>query len=140
MANKIIMTGRIVKDAELSFIPNTGTPKIVYTLAVERAYQKDKNNKVVDFIPCEQIGKHTENLCNYVTKGKLILVEGELNIEKYQKDGENRSYTKVKVDRLEFLGGSKKEEGQGTDNQGSFEPSGLSADGFQAIDDDDIPF
>ena len=140
MANRIIMTGRIVKDAELSFIPNTGTPKIVYTLVVERAYQKDKNNKTVDFIPCEQIGKHTENLCNYVTKGKLVLVEGELNIDKYQKDGENRSYTKVKVDRLEFLGGNKKEEGQDADNQGSFEPSGLSADGFQAIDDDDIPF
>lgn len=138
--NKLIISGRLTKDAELSFIPNTGTPKIVYTLAVERAYQKDKNNKTVDFIPCEQIGKHTENLCNYVTKGKLVLVEGELNIDKYQKDGENRSYTKVKVDRLEFLGGSKKEECQGQDNQGGFDPSGLSSNGFQAIDDDDIPF
>ena len=52
------------------------------------------------------LGKHTENLCQYVTKGKLIAVDGELNIEQYEKDGEKRSYTKVKVDKLEFLGGA----------------------------------
>ena len=109
--NKIMITGRIVRDAELSFIPNTGTPKMVYTLAVERGYQKDKANKRVDFIPCEAIGKHCENLAPHVTKGKLVLVEGELNIDKYDKDGETRTYTKVKVDRLEFLGGSSKEAG-----------------------------
>ena len=76
--NKLIISGRLVKDAELSYIPNTGTPKMVYTLVVERSYQKDKNNKKVDFISCEAIGKYCENLAPYVTKGKLVLVEGEL--------------------------------------------------------------
>lgn len=140
--NKLIISGRLTKDAELSFIPNTGTPKMQYTLAVERSYQKDKNNKVVDFIPCEAIGKHCEKLCEYVTKGKLVLVEGELNIDKYQKDGENRSFTKIKVDKLEFLGGGKKESSEGSQNfTPNYEvPEGLTPDGFQAIDDDDIPF
>ena len=140
--NKIMITGRIVRDAELSFIPNTGTPKMVYTLAVERGYQKDKANKRVDFIPCEAIGKHCENLTPHVTKGKLVLVEGELNIDKYDKDGETRTYTKVKVDRLEFLGGSSKE--AGADNNQTFQPSyepprGLDPEGFQVIDDE-LPF
>ena len=141
--NKIMITGRIVRDAELSFIPNTGTPKMVYTLAVERGYQKDKANKRVDFIPCEAIGKHCENLAPHVTKGKLVLVEGELNIDKYDKDGETRTYTKVKVDRLEFLGGSSKE--AGADNNQTFQPSyepprGLHPEGVQAIDDEELPF
>lgn len=144
--NKLIISGRLTKDAELSYIPNTGTPKMVYTLAVERSYQKDKNNKKVDFINCEAIGKHCENLCNYVTKGKLVLVEGELNIDNYEKDGEKRSYTKVKVDRLEFLAGTKKDDAATTgENNQTFTPSyeppkGLDPNGFQAIDDDDIPF
>ena len=99
---KIILTGRLVKDAELGFIGTTGTPKMTFTLAVERNYQKDKNNKKVDFINCEMIGQHTEKLSTYVTKGKAILVEGELNIDNYEKDGEKKSFTKVKVDRLEF--------------------------------------
>ncbi|EQK39790.1 single-stranded DNA-binding family protein [[Clostridium] bifermentans ATCC 638] len=126
--NKLILTGRLTKDAELSFIPGSGTPKMTYTLAVERSYQKDKNNKKVDFIPCEAIGKHCENLCQYVTKGKLVAVTGELNIDQYESNGEKKSFTKCKVDSLEFLGGSNDNK---QDNQNQ---------GFQPIDDDDIPF
>ena len=51
--NKIVLVGRLVKDAEPSVLPGTGTGKMTFTLAVDRAYQKDKNNKKVDFIPCE---------------------------------------------------------------------------------------
>ena len=64
---------------------------MTFTMAVDRNYQKDKNNKKTDFINCELIGKHTENLYKYVSKGKSILVEGELNIEQYEKDGERRA-------------------------------------------------
>ena len=58
--NLISLTGRVVRDCELSFLPGTGTPKITFTVVVDRAYQKDKNNKKVDFIPMEMIGSHTE--------------------------------------------------------------------------------
>ena len=103
--NKIILSGGITRDAELTFIGSTVTPKMSFSLAVERGYQKDKNNKVVDYINCEMIGKHTENLCQYITKGKQIFVEGELNIDSYMKDDERKTYTKVKVDKLEFQKG-----------------------------------
>ena len=103
--NKIILSGGITRDAELNFIGSNGTPKMSFSLAVERGYQKDKNNKVVDYINCEMIGKHTENLCQYITKGKQIVVEGELNIDSYMKDDERKTYTKVKVDKLEFQRG-----------------------------------
>ena len=126
--NKVVLTGRLVRDAELSYIASTATPKMSFSMAVERNYQKDKNNKKVDFINMEMIGKHTENLCQYVTKGKQILVEGELNIDNYEKDGEKRSFTKVKVDRLEFLGGTTTEKKTEELN-------------FQEVDvDEDIPF
>ena len=127
MANQVILTGRLTKDAELSFLPGTGMPKITFTMAIDRAYQKDKANKKVDFIPCEQIGKHTEKLAQYLTKGKMIGVEGELNIDQYEKNGEKKSFTKVKVDRLEFLGGGKQE----YDPKGRFE---------EVLDDDSLPF
>ena len=103
--NKIILSGGITRDAELTFIGSNGVPKMNFSLAVERGYQKDKNNKVVDYINCEMIGKHTENLYQYITKGKQIFVEGELNIDSYMKDDERKTYTKVKVDKLEFQKG-----------------------------------
>ena len=126
--NKIMLTGRLVKDAEMSFLPGTGMPKITFTMAIDRAYQKDKNNKKVDFIPCEQIGKHVEKLAQYLTKGKMIGVEGELNIDQFEKDGQKKSFTKVKVDRLEFLGGGKQED---HDPRGKFE---------EVLMDDSLPF
>ena len=131
--NRVILTGRLVRDAELSYIASNATPKMSFSMAVERNYQKDKNNKKVDFINCEQLGKHTENLCLYVTKGKQILVEGELNIDNYEKDGEKRSFTKVKVDRLEFLSNATTEKKTNTDT--------LEFTDFQEVnDDEDIPF
>ena len=130
--NKVILSGRLTRDSELSYIASTSTPKMSFSLAVERNYQKDKNNKKVDFINMEMIGKHCENLCQYVTKGKAILVEGELNIDQYEKDGEKRSFTKVKVDRLEFLSNAITEKKTNTDT--------LEFADFQGVDDEDIPF
>ena len=131
--NKVVLTGRLVRDSELSYIASTSTPKMSFSMAVERNYQKDKNNKKVDFINCEQLGKHVENLCQYVSKGKRILVEGELNIDNYEKDGEKRSFTKVKVDRLEFLSNATTEKKTNTDT--------LEFTDFQEVnDDEDIPF
>ena len=128
MANQVLLTGRLTKDAELSFLPGTGMPKVTFTLAVDRNYQKDKNNKKVDFIPAEMIGKHVEKLSQYLTKGKMVLTIGELNIDQYEKDGAKKSFTKVKVDRLEFLGGGKQEE---HDPTGKFK---------EVLDDDELPF
>lgn len=131
--NKVILSGRVTRDAELGYIPNVGVPKLSFSLAVERNYQKDKNNKKVDFINFELFGKRAENLCQYVTKGKQILVEGELNIDNYEKDGEKRSFTKVKVDRLEFLSNATTEKKTNTDT--------LEFTDFQEVnDDEDIPF
>ena len=126
--NVINLTGRVVKDCELSMLPGTGTAKISFTLCVERKYQKDKNNKKVDFIPVEMLGAHTEKLAQYLTKGKQILVIGELNIDQYEKDGVKKSFTKVKVDRLEFLGGGKQED---HDPTGKFK---------EVLMDDSLPF
>lgn len=131
--NKVLLTGRTTRDAELGFIGVTGTAKMTFSIAVERNYQKDKNNKKVDFINCEMLGQHTEKLCQYVTKGKSILVEGELNIDNYEKDGEKRSFTKIKVDRLEFLSSS-------NNNENKTNEKTLEFTDFQEVDNDEIPF
>lgn len=123
--NKVILRGRLTKDCELGFLPNTGTPKITFTLAVDRAYQKDKENKKTDFIHCELLGKRAESLSPYCLKGKELLVMGELNIDNYEKNGDKKSFTKVALDTVEFIGAAKKEQ---QENE------------FNAIDDDDCPF
>ena len=124
--NRIVLVGRLVKDCEPSVLPGTGTGKITFTVAVPRAYQKDKNNKKVDFIPVEMIGNHTTKLAQYLTKGKMIGVTGEINIDTWEKDGQKKSFTKIKADKIEFLGGGKQEN--------------TLPDEFKAIDDEELPF
>ena len=125
--NRIVLVGRLVRDCEPSVLPGTGTGKITFTLAVDRAYQKDKNNKKVDFIPVEMIGNHTTKLAQYMTKGKQVAIEGELNIDVYEKNGEKKSFTKVKADRVEFVGGGKQD-------------TNTLPNEFEAINDDELPF
>ena len=38
--NKIVLSGRLTKDADLTYIAVTGTPKMTFTIAVDRGYQK----------------------------------------------------------------------------------------------------
>ena len=146
--NMTILSGRLTRDAELVHIGVNNTPKAKFSMAVERNYQKDKNNKVVDYIDMEILGARAESLSKFLTKGKALLVYGELNIEKYKNDkGENRSVTKVKVDRLEFLSSSVPVATQNEDvpvvtqrvetSKVEFVEFGTN---MPTIDDDDVPF
>ena len=139
--NKVILSGRLVADAELKYIAGTGTPKGTYKIAVERRFKDKDGNKKTDFIPCEQLGKQMENLVQYLTKGKLIEIDGELHIENWKDaEGNWKSFTSVKVDNLIFIpvGKGSQEQANEPTFTPSFEPQG--SQGFQAIEDDDIPF
>ena len=101
--NKIILSGRLVKDVELSYLPKVGTPKINFTLAVERSYQKDYKNKVVDYIPVEFIGKRAEKIATLISKGNRVLIQGELHINSYKKDEQYKSFTSVSAKLIEII-------------------------------------
>ena len=100
MANSILLTGRITKDLELKQAGQTN--KCDFTLAVDREFAKENQQKT-DFINVTCFAKTAENLCKYQSKGSKILVLGTLNIDQYQKDGENRTFTKVIANKIEFL-------------------------------------
>lgn len=108
--NKTILSGRLVKDVELSYLPNVGTPKINFTLAVERSFQKDYKNKVVDYIPVEFIGKRAEKIATLIAKGNRVLIQGELHINSYKKDNEYKSFTSVSANLIEIIDYAKHDE------------------------------
>ena len=112
---------------------------------------RSRNTKETDFIPVEVIGKSAEFCANYISKGRLVAVQGNLRVDRYQtQSGENRTFTKVSSRSVQALDSNrgKSENPYVESHQGSqagFEPSfeptqGLDPNGFQAIDDDDIPF
>lgn len=135
--NSVVLVGRLTKDPELRYIPNSGTPVATFTIAIDRDYKKKDGTKETDFIPIEIIGKAAEFCANYITKGRLVAIQGNLRVDRYQtQDGENRTFTKVSGRSVQALDYPKDNQ-QVTNN---ITNPGLDPNGFQAIDDDDIPF
>lgn len=134
--NNVVLIGRLTKDPELKYIPGSGTAVATFIIAIDRDYVKKDGAKETDFIPIEILGKLAEVCANNLGKGRLIALKGSIRVATYEKEGEKRTYTKVNADRIQFLDYKK----EGNESGCKFEPQGLDPQGFQAIDDDDIPF
>ena len=139
--NIVSLVGRLTKDPELRYIPGTGIAVTSFTIAINRDYKKKDGTVATDFIPVQVMGKAAEFCANYLTKGRLVAIQGSLRIDRYQtQTGENRTFTKVitrSVQALDYV----KNDNSNSDTNSNFEPTqGLDPNGFTAIDDDDIPF
>ena len=112
--NKLILTGRLTKDPEVKAIgDNNMVAK--FTIAVNRNYKDKDGNRPADFIPCEAFGKTAEFISNYITKGRLVEVDGEMRVDQYQnEEGENRTFTKCHVNSLNVLDSAKTADGEST--------------------------
>ena len=102
--NLVILTGRLTKDPELKY-GASGTAYCKFTLAVNRMKKDDP----ADFIFCSAFGKTAELIAEYVKKGNKLGVQGRLQQDTYEKDGEKISKTGVTVDKIEFLESNKTE-------------------------------
>jgi len=101
--NRIIVSGNIVKDAELRYTPQ-GTAVAEFRIGIRDDLLKKRENRSV-FISIVLFGVRAEAIHKYLLKGKPILVEGRLDI-KTKKMEDGRTFTNIQVyaDRLEFLG------------------------------------
>ena len=137
--NNIILTGRLTKDIEMRYIPVTGTPVATFTLAVQRDYLKKDGTRDVDFIPVETIGKTAEFCKNYLSKGRLVAVQGSIRVDRYQDKNtqEFRVFTKVSARTVQAL--DKKPSTNNTSNSTSEKEKELDRK-LQELADNDIPF
>ncbi|HBG7673411.1 TPA: single-stranded DNA-binding protein [Clostridioides difficile] len=138
--NQVVLVGRLTRDPELKYIPGTGTAVASFTIAVDRNYINKDGKRDTDFIPIEVIGKSAEYCANYITKGKLVALEGNIRVDNYQtQSGEKRTFTKVSTKSVQSLESKSK-------SSNSYKESvqdgtiGLDPQGFEIIDDDELPF
>ena len=106
--NRIVLMGRMVRDIE---IRNTQSGMAIgrTCIAVDRR-AKAGEQKEADFINLTMFGKTAEFVEKWLGKGRRILVEGRLKISKYKdKNGQDRDWTEVLVDNVEFADDKKKE-------------------------------
>jgi single-strand DNA-binding protein len=140
--NKVILAGRITADPEVK-TTQSGTSVLTFTVAVNRPKPKDGGEAMSDFITCVAWKERAEMIGKYFNKGSSILIEGEINVRKWQdKDGGNRYATEVQVTRVYFV--DSKNEGQGApaaSSAPSYTPDAYKAPQFGEMGkDDDLPF
>lgn len=136
MLNQVVLIGRLCKDPELRYIPGTEKAVTTINLAVDRNYKNKNGEKITDFFFCDCFGKTAEFVVNYLVKGRLVAVQGEVHIDRYQDgEGKDKSSTKISVASIKAL--DKKSD---SSNSNQSVPPASDPPGFQALDDDDIPF
>jgi single-strand DNA-binding protein len=143
--NKIIIVGYLGRDAELRYTP-TGTPVCDFSVATTER-RKDKSGEFQDHTTWFRVsfwGKRAETTHQYLTKGKLIYLEGRLNQREYQdRDGNTRTSLDVNATEVQFIGsrgGEDSSSSSGFSEERSSSRPAAKEDISEPITDDDIPF
>jgi single-strand DNA-binding protein len=158
--NKVILLGRLGKDAETRFTPS-GVARTTFTMATSRRWKDQQTGEWKEETDWHNIVLwRSENISNYLTKGKQIYLEGRLQTRSYDdKDGNKKYMTEVVADDVILLGGDRGPGGDAPIPEPTGYDSGVvsmprSAQrprpspaaqsdqdlGGQAITDDDVPF
>lgn len=119
MFNKVIMMGRIVNDPELRTTPQ-GVSVCSFRIAVDRRFQTKGEEKKSDFFNVVAWRQQAEFVSRYFGKGRMILIEGELNTRQYtDKNGNPATWYEIVADRASFTGEAKQQGGAYADTYGA---------------------
>ncbi len=158
MLNHITIMGRLVRDPELRRT-GTGIAVASFRVAVDRDYQsKDGGERKADFIDCVAWRQTGEFISKYFTKGRMIVVDGRLEMRDWtDKDGNKRTSAEIVVDNA-YFGDSKRDGDSGNSyggnaygnsgysapapSYGGYSAPAAPASDFAMLDDDDaqLPF
>ncbi len=118
MLNQATLIGRLGADPEMTQI--NGTPKTKLRIATSRKY-KDKQGELQEKTQWHSIsvwGNQAESCAKYLTKGRMVCVVGEIEYSKSEKDGQERWFTDIRAQSVQFLpSGNNNQDGQGNNNQ-----------------------
>ena len=129
MLNNITIHGRLTADPELKYTQSQ-VAYCTFTVAVDRSY-KQGDEKLTDFFNCIAWRGQAEMIAKYFNKGKEIVVNGEMNNNPYEKDGNKLAWWQLHVHGVDFCGSK--------GNSAETTPANI-PDGMAVIEDEDIPF
>ena len=116
--NSVVLIGRLARDPELSYTPNTQTAVCRFTLAVDRP-RRQGEDQGADFLRITVFGRQAETCDRYLSKGRQAAVHGRIETGSYKnREGVTVYTTDIIADRVEFLGGGN---GGGQGQGGSYQ-------------------
>ena len=103
MINRVVLVGRLTRDPELRTTVN-GKSVCDFSIAVQKRIKPADGSQDADFFRVQAWEKTAEYVSNYLTKGRLVAVDGRLTSRKYTaSDGTNREVVEVVADSVQGL-------------------------------------
>jgi single-strand DNA-binding protein len=142
--NRVILSGRLVRDPEVRFTPG-GVPVANFSIAVNRRFKDRQSGEwrddtaFLDIVAWQQLA---ERCRDGLHKGSAVIVEGRIQTRTWEtQDGQKRKAVEINAQSIEFLDRVRREPGAEEEFTGG---AGAAADDFQesgaAADDDNVPF
>ena len=136
--NKTILKGRMCADPTIRYTQNN-TPVASFTVAVNRDFVKQGEERQTDFINCVAYGKTAEFVSKYFSKGQEILLTGRLQNRNWEDEqGQKHYVTEIIVENVEFCG-SKKEQAEAKEEQEERKAI-QNENNYSISSDDELPF
>ncbi len=143
--NKAMIFGNLTRDPELKSLPS-GMQVCSFSIATNRTY-KDREGKRVESTDYHNIvvfGVQAENSAKYLRKGASAYVEGRLQTQSWEKDGNKQYRTEIVADRVQFgprTGGTEGTNNSAPQKESGEQPKGNAPDyPEEDINPEDIPF
>lgn len=140
--NRVLEMGRLVRDPELRRT-GSGIPVATFSIAVDRDHSsKEDGSKETDFFDVVAWRSTAEFVAKYLTKGRMIAVDGKLQSRSYEdKDGNKRKAVEIVAERIYFAD-SGRDSARPTSNPDTYENQQAGLSEFAYADDDgsDLPF
>ena len=127
--NKVILLGRLTKDPETRYTQSTNTQVTSFTLAVNRRFVKQGEERQADFINIVSWNKTAEFVSKYFSKGQQVGVIGRIQTRNYDDEQGIKHYITEVIAEEVYFAGEKKEKAQN-------DPT----DDFEITNSDDLPF
>ena len=138
MFNKAILMGRIAHNLELKTTPG-GLSVLSFRIAVDRAYQAQGEERKTDFFNIVTWRSTAEFIAKYFSKGRMIMVEGELQTRQYvYKNGSTQNVVELVVSSAHFTGEKKEQAAAAAPPTSALTQN--NADFADTEIDDDYPF
>jgi single-strand DNA-binding protein len=138
MIQKLIAIGHLGQDPDVRYLPS-GQAVANFSVAVTEKWKKDgQQQERTEWLNCAAFGKLGEIAGQYLHKGSKVYIEGKLQTDQFEKDGQKHYRTKINVRELQFLD-SRGEQSQAQGHSGSHgQAAGPEPQGGDF--DSDIPF
>lgn len=129
MLNKIVIVGRMTKDAQI--YEKEDNKIATFCVATERNYKDDNNEISSDYLLCKAFGKTATNIEKYTSQGTLVGITGQMRSRKYEKEGQTHFVTELYVETIKFMSPKNKNNETLSDNQ--FENNTYQPDDLEII-------